>query len=122
MRRRTRRSRAATRPRPWRQAMSRRGRTAVRRTAGSAYTLLTDAPQGDVLPQPDAVAVAHLPLLLQVLRLRHARRAPVLARGSGRDPRRRLPAARRGAARAHGGAPRRQRRGTRAPALLRPRG
>src|SRR5438876_1475516 len=87
-----------------------------------AHTLLADASPGDVQPQPDAVALADVPLLLQVLLVRHALRAPVRAGGGARDPRRRGAPAREGAAGADRRAPGGERRGARAPALLRPRG
>ncbi len=60
------------------------------------------ASPGHVLAQPDAVAVAHLPLLLQVLRVRDAPGAPVRARGGARDPRRGGAPAGQGAAGADG--------------------
>ena len=87
----------------------------------TAYTP-GDAPQGHVLAQPDAVAVADVPLLLQVLRVRHAQGAPVRARGGDRDPRRRGAPAGQGAAGADRRAPRGQPRGARAAARVRARG
>ena len=62
----------------------------------------SDGPPRHLLPEPDALALADVPLLLQVLRVRHAQGAPARA-GRGRaDPRRRAQAPREGAAGAHG--------------------
>ena len=61
-------------------------------------------------------------MLLQVLRVRHAPRAPVLAGGGREAARRRRAARREGAARADRRAARGQRRGGRAAGRLRPRG
>src|ERR1700759_1947597 len=58
------------------------------------------ASQGHLLAQPDALAVAYLPLLLQVLLVCDTQGAPVHAGRSDRDPRRRGEAQRQGAARA----------------------
>ena len=94
-----------------------RGPAEVRCVIDSAH-----APQGHLLAQPDAVAVADLPLLLQVLRVRDAPGAPVLARGGPRAARRRRAPARQGAAGADRRAARGQRRRARAAGGVRPRG
>ena len=74
---------------------------------------------GHLLSQLHAVAVAHLPLLLQVLRLRDPPRPPLLP-GRGRNPpRRRGPPQREGAARADRRGAGGQSRGRRAARLLR---
>src|SRR5205085_882532 len=91
------------------------------RTSGASIDSTDDAPAGHVQSQPDAVALANVPVLLQVLRVRDAHRAPVRARAGARDPRWRGAQAREGAARADGRAPGGQRARGRAPAQLRPR-
>ncbi len=58
----------------------------------------TDAPSRHLLAQLDAFAVAHVSLLLQVLRLRDPQGAPLRARRGLGDPRRRGQAAGEGAA------------------------
>src|SRR5918993_5435942 len=66
-----------------------------------------------VLAQLHGLAVADVPVLLQVLRLRYAQGAPLLAGRGGRAARRGGQAARQGAARAHRREAGGQRRGPR---------
>ena len=80
----------------------------------SQRTMGLDAPPGHLLAQPHAVALADLPVLLQVLRVRDAPAAPARARRGRAHPRRRRAAQRQGAARAH-------RRGARPPSRRRAR-
>src|SRR4029077_5985284 len=63
------------------------------------HTLRSHASEGHLFTQPDAVAVAYLPVLLQVLLLRHASRPPARARGGSSDHRWRRPPRDQGAAR-----------------------
>ena len=71
-------------------------------------TMGRDAPPGHLLAQPDALAVADVPVLLQVLRVRDAQAAPARAGGGRAHPRRRRAPQRQGAAGPH-------RRGARPP-------
>src|SRR3977135_1790022 len=87
---------------------------------GSAYTE-SDAPPGHVLAKPDALAVAYVSLLLQVLRLRHPQGAPVRPRAGARDSRRSRAQAGQGAAGAPRLASRGQPGGARTTVLLRAR-
>src|SRR5919107_4813444 len=57
-------------------------RASRRRTPG---IVAPDAPPRHLLAQSDAVAVADVPVLLQVLRVRHAPPAPARARRGGDD-------------------------------------
>src|SRR5436190_9564378 len=80
------------------------------RTAASAMgsrsrttgIVAADAPARHLLEESDAVPLADVPLLLQVLRVRHAPAPPARSRGGRADPRRRAPPSRQGAAGAHG--------------------
>ena len=82
-----------------------------------------DAPPRHLLAQLHAVAVADVPVLLQVLRVRDAPGAPARARRGRAAARRRRAPRRQGAARAHRRAARGQPRASRARlAELRPRG
>src|SRR5438067_2475615 len=81
------------------------------------------APPCHVQPEPHAFAVADLPLLLQVLRVRDAQGASALARRGYRDPRPGgLASPRQGTARPHRREAGGERRGPRAPGRARPRG
>ena len=94
----------ARRPRIWPGHRSRAAPSAVRRLGGRA-------PPRHLLAQRDAVAVADVPVLLQVLRVRDASGAPAHARGGRGAARRRRAAQRQGAAGADRRAARGQRRG-----------
>ena len=76
--------------------------------ASREYCQALHAPQGHVLAQPDAVALAHVPLSLQVLRVRDPSDAPARARRGRAADRPRGAPPRQGAAGAH-------RRGARSP-------
>ena len=80
------------------------------------------APARHLLAQPHALALADLPVLLQVLRVRHPPGAPARARRGARAARPGIPPLGQGAAGADRRAPRGQPRGPRAPAGLGPRG
>src|SRR5689334_6721418 len=88
---------------PPQPAQARRTRRASPRRSRTTGIVATDAPARHLLAKPDALALADMPLLLQVLRVRHAPPAPPRARGGRADPRRRPPPPCEGAARAHGG-------------------
>ena len=79
--------------------------------AGSARSYTLPRAAGHLLAQLHAVAVADVSVLLQVLRVRHAQGASVLAAGRGAPARRGRAAQHEGALGAHWGAPRGQPRG-----------
>src|SRR5271166_4327932 len=81
-----------------RTAPSPSGPGSPRAAGGSAYTP-EGAPPGHLLAEPDSVAVADVPVLLQVLRLRHPPGSPLRPRRGDRDPRWGRPQAGEGAAR-----------------------
>ena len=80
------------------QKQAARARGSRERTPGM---VAVDGPPRHLLAQSDAVAVADVPLLLQVLRVRDPPSAPARARRGRADPRRRAPPPREGAAGAH---------------------
>ena len=88
--------------------------------AGSARSYTLPRAAGHLLAQLHAVAVADVSVLLQVLRVRHAQGASVLAAGRGAPARRGRAAQHEGALGAHRGAPRGQPRGGGAARGLRP--
>ena len=94
---------------PGREGPGGTGAGRLRAGAAAGRRLGRDAP-GHLLAQLHAVAVAHVPVLLQVLRVRHAPGASARARRGRAAARRRLAARGEGAARAHrreaGGQPR----------------
>ena len=63
------------------------------RRVAEGRAVLGHAPAHHLLAQPHPLAVEDLPLLLQVLLLRHPRGAPLQPRGGARDARRRRPGA-----------------------------
>src|SRR5215208_6277247 len=75
----------ATPPQPVHDNAARAARSRSRTTG----IVAADAPARHLLAEPDALAVAHVPLLLQVLRVRDAPGAPARSRGGRADPRRR---------------------------------
>src|SRR3954451_3382470 len=94
-------------PQPAVSAAAASRRQSATRTLGIVPTL--DAPSRHLLAQRHALAVAYVPVPLQVLRLRDASAAPARARGGRAADRRRRPPPGQGAARPH-------RRGARPPA------